>query len=177
MTPSRFLRRALAAALFASAAVAPALAQVTNDGTLPPRAVTFICSYGSVKSLMAAARFNMLAEKRGIPERAVSRAASDATVHTSVPEPIVKALAKEGFQVADYKPRTLTRGEAQSAVKLVYIPLEDPAQEPRLQAAPDKPVERWEGIPSALRDYDTVRSMLYARIDTLVDDLAKAQGK
>lgn len=171
-----FIRSTLAAAVFTTAGILPAAAQV-NDAIMPTRAVTFVCSYGSVKSLMAAARFNTLAEKRGIPERAMSRAASDATVHSSVPEPIVKQLAKEGMQVADYKPRTLTQTEADKSLKVVYIPLEDPTQEPKLQAAPSKPVERWEGIPSALRDYDTVKTMLYARIDTLVDELAKAHGK
>lgn len=175
---SKFLHvsRAVVIAGLAFSAALPALAQ-TDDPALPARAVAFVCSYGSVKSLMAASRFNFLAERRGIPERAVSRAASDATVHASVPEPIVKSLAAEGFHTADYKPRTLTQSEAQKAVKIVYIPLEDPTQEPKLQASPTQAVERWEGIPSALRDYDTVKRMLYSRIDTLVDDLAKRDGK
>ncbi|MBA3773245.1 MAG: hypothetical protein H0X13_12395 [Ramlibacter sp.] len=176
MSKFRHLSRAVAVAGLAFSAALPALAQ-TDDSVLPARAVTFVCSYGSVKSLMAASRFNFLAEKRGIPERAVSRAASDATVHTSVPDPIVKALATEGFKVADYRPRTLTQSEARTAVKIVYIPLEDPTQEPKFQASPTQAVERWEGIPSALRDYDTVKRMLYSRIDTLVDDLAKGHGK
>lgn len=168
--------RSTAMLAFLAMMATPSFAQ-QSDGVLPQRPVAFVCSYGSVKSLMAAARFNMLAEKRGIPERAVSRAASDATVHSSVPEPIVKAMADEGYQVRDYKPRTLSQSDADKAVKVVYIPLEDPSKEPKLQASPPNPVERWEGIPSALKDYGTVRTMLYSRIDNLIDELAKQHGK
>jgi protein-tyrosine-phosphatase len=170
----RLLALGIGAALACGSAYAGDLFEPTAKAG--DETVAFVCNFGSVKSLMAAARFNALAEQRGLPIRAISRAASEKTVHQSVPEPVVKNMAQDGWQVESYKPKVLTREEASSAVSIVHIPLEDLTQDIGVPSASGKTVERWEGIPSAVRDYKTAKSMLMPKVDALFEEMARKQA-
>jgi protein-tyrosine-phosphatase len=168
-------RRLLAAGFGAALACGPAFGADLPGSRSADPTVVFVCSFGSVKSLMATERFNRMAEKRGLAMRAISRATSEKTVHAKVPDSVVKAMALEGFQVTDVKPLALTREEATAAIRVVHISLEG-IDDPLPAQAVHRPVERWDGIPSAVRDYNTARSMLVPRVDALFEELAKKQA-
>ena len=137
--------------------------------------VVFTCSHGSIKSLMAAMRFNKIATEQGIPVRAISRAANEDTVDATVPDPVAYAMAEEGYYVDEVAPKVLTKEEVTKALRVVHISLEDRANDPDAKATLGLPVERWDGIPSGLRDYPTTRKMIDERVDALVAEFAANQ--
>ncbi len=173
-------RRLLAAGF--GAALACGLAFGTEPDSSAKSAqptVAFVCAHGSIKSLMAAERFNRLAAQRGLAVRAISRATNEKTVDSKIPDPIVRAMTQEGYQVADVKPQVLTREEASDAARVVHISLEGPVdfvKDPNAASASDRAVERWNGIPSGLTQYDATRRMIAARVDALIDEFAKKQA-
>jgi protein-tyrosine-phosphatase len=138
--------------------------------------IVFTCSHGTIKSLMAAGRFNMVAAMRGIPVRAISRAANVDTVDAEIPEPVAYAMAQDGYYVDETKPKVLTREEAVKALRVVHISLEDLADDPDAKAVAGMAVERWNDIPSGLRDYPTTRKMIDKLVDELVDEYAAKQA-
>ena len=138
-----------------------------------PETVVFICSHGTIKSLAAAQRFNKMAAERGISVRAISRAANDKTVDKSVPDKVAAAMVKDGYYVDEVVPKVLSQGEAAKAAKIVHVSLEDPSDDPDAKAAAGVAVQRWDGIPSGLRDYPTMSKMINERVDAMVEEFAK----
>jgi protein-tyrosine-phosphatase len=163
----------LAAAVFAALGSAPAFA--ADASAKGPPTVAFICSHGSIKSLMAAMRFNRLAEERGISVRAISRAANTDSADEKVPDPVAVAMTKDGYYVDEIKPKVLTHEEASKAIRVVHISLEDPTHDPDAKEAAGLSVERWNGIPSALRDYASTKRMVNELVDKMVDEFASKQ--
>lgn len=172
------LRSVLAAGFCAALGCGAALA--ADAQTLSPKpgtpVVAFVCSHGTIKSLNAAERFNRLAEQRGLSVRAISRAANEASVDPKVPDPVARDMAKEGYSVADVKPKVLSHEEAASALRVVHISLEGNVDDPDAAAAKDRRVERWDGIPSGLRLYDVMSQMIAERVDAMIEEFAQKQA-
>ena len=187
----------LTAGFGAALACGPAYAAGEPNAT--PRwaqpTVVFVCKYGSVKSLVAAERFNRLAAQKGLSVRAISRAANPENVHEKVPELVARQMALEGFQVANLKPQVLTPEEAAAALRVVHISLqgEDDPISAVAKATSPVPIEVWDDVPSMLRPsdaggnptgapdltgrtYHKTRGLLIPHVDALVDELAKKQG-
>jgi protein-tyrosine-phosphatase len=150
--------------------------------------VVFVCKYGSVKSLVAAERFNRLAEQRGLSVRAIGRAANPGTLHTEVPELVARQLNLEGYHVANYQPRVLTPEEAAAAVRVVHISLQgEPDPDSSVAAAAHVSEERWDDVPTMLmgadgkidmtgHQYAKARSQLVPHVDTLFQEVTGKQG-
>jgi protein-tyrosine-phosphatase len=187
----------LTASLGAALACGPAFAADAPNASpnWAQPTVVFVCKYGSVKSLVAAERFNRLAEQRGLAVRAISRAANPENVHAKVPELVVRQMALEGFKVADVKPQVLTPEEASAALRVVHISLqgEDDPISAVAQATSHAPIEVWDDVPSMLRlidasgapkgpvdltgrTYQMTRGLLIPHVDALVEELAKKQS-
>lgn len=184
----------LAASLTVACLAGPASAQQSPGASFAEPTVVFVCKYGSVKSLVAAERFNRLAEMRGLKVRAISRAANPENVHAKIPELVAHQMALEGFKVADVKPQVLSAEEATAALRVVHISLQgedDPISAVAKMKAP-VPIEVWDDVPSMLRTidasglprgpvdttgktYQTTRSLLIPHVDALVDELSKKQ--
>ncbi|MEA2946742.1 MAG: hypothetical protein QOI40_2072 [Alphaproteobacteria bacterium] len=165
----------------------PARAADSRDTTAKPAQATvvFVCKYGSAKSLWAADRFNKLAEQRGLAVRAIGRAANPGSfVHTRVLDGVVRGMALEGSNVADYKIKVLTPEEAAAATRLVHISLQgEPDPDSSVAAALHVPEERWEDVPSMLRGpdgaidksgraYNQAVIQLLPRVDALFEEIA-----
>lgn len=174
----------------------PAAAQQPSpNASFAEPTVVFVCKYGSVKSLVAAERFNRLAEMRGLKVRAISRAANPENVHAKIPELVAHQMALEGFKVADVKPQVLSAEEATAALRVVHISLQgedDPISAVAKMKAP-VPIEVWDDVPSMLRlldasglprgpvdttgrTYQSTRALLVPHVDALVDELSKTQS-
>jgi len=179
----------LIAGVCAAFAFGPARAADSRDATAtakPAQAtVVFVCKYGSAKSLWAADRFNKLAEQRGLSVRAIGRAANPGSfVHTRVLDGVVRGMALEGSNVADYKIQVLTPEEAAAATRLVHISLQgEPDPDSAVAAALHVPEERWEDVPSMLRGpdgtldksgraYNQAMIQMLPRVDALVEEIA-----
>jgi|SRR5215468_5584477 len=167
----------LIASFFAALGSSPAFAVDSRDSSTNTQpTVAFICAHGSIKSLMAAQRFNRLAEERGLPVRAISRATNTDSVDDKVPEPVAKGMTQDGYYVDGIKPQVLTHDEASKALRVVHISLEDPTNDPNAKEASGVAVERWNGIPSALRDYAMTKRMVNERVDAMINEYAAKQA-
>jgi hypothetical protein len=147
--------------------------------------VVFMCKYGSVKSLVAAERFNKLAEMRGLSVRAIGRAANPGTIHDDVPEVVARNLTLEGSDVSNYQPQILKPEEAAAAIRVVHISLQgEPDPDSTVAASVHVPEERWDDVPTMLigpdgrvdqtgRQYNKARSLLVSHVDALFEEVAK----
>jgi arsenate reductase (thioredoxin) len=141
-----------------------ALAQVEQSPT-PAASVVFICEHGSVKSLIAASLFNQAAGKRSLPFLAVARGV---VPDESVPSAIAESLARDGFQVRDFKPQQVSRTEAAAATRVVAISLDSGS----LKGIERSEVEKWNDVPAASTDYVAAREALRRHVDALLAELA-----
>jgi len=140
--------------------------------------VVFVCNYGSMKSLLAAARFNELAKERGLAVRAVSRSAYAQITHARVSDPIAEGMAKDGYDVASFKPKPLTREEATKAAYIVHVTQETLSKDVGTPTASHrKDVEHWEGIASGAKSYTAMRDGLLPRVDAFFETYTKKLQK
>src|SRR5258708_5923436 len=97
-----------------------AAARTEPIGDARPRAsVVFVCRNGVSMSVWAAAYFNRLAAKRGLPERAAARASLP--TYTAVPFRMRFALVVDGFRLDGYRPHVIDAEDARNAALVVSI--------------------------------------------------------
>jgi arsenate reductase (thioredoxin) len=133
--------------------------------SLPENSIVMVCEHGSVKSLIAASIFNRRAKERGLPFHAISRGVNpDATV----PEPIAKALGRDGFDVSHFVPTLATAEDLTSARRVVAIGIDLSA----IAAAAAPSTSRWDDVPAASVDYAAARASIEKHIELLLDELA-----
>jgi protein-tyrosine-phosphatase len=174
---------ALILGLSSALVAGPALAAEPQTSGRPT--VVFMCKYGSVKSLVAAERFNKLAEMRGLSVRAIGRAANPGTIHDEVPEVVARNLTLEGSDVSNYEPKILKPEEAAAAIRVVHISLQgEPDPDSAVAASVNVREERWDDVPTMLigpdgkvdetgRQYNKARSLLVSHVDALFEEVAK----
>ena len=139
-----------------------------SSGVAGAPAVVFVCDHGSAKSLVAASLFNRMAEQRGLAVRALSRAVSERSVDSKVPDKVVQVMGQDGFQVAAFKPQAMTASEASAAARVVIINVEGP-----VESASRAPAERWNDIAPVTSEYGKAKSRLVSRIGALLDELGR----
>ena len=130
--------------------------------TTPAGTVLFVCEHGSAKSVVAAAHFNRLAAQRGLALRAISRGTDpDAENHPAA----VAGLAADGLE-ARARPRALQASDLETPTAVVaFSPLPS-------DYATGVPVQVW-NVPPVSEDYSAARDAIVARVDRLLDDLAR----
>ncbi len=129
--------------------------------------VVFVCEHGTVKSVIAAEIFNKRAAERKLAFRAVSRGV---TPDAAVPEGVAANLAKDGYDVAAFKPKALAKDDVAGAVQVVAIGVDPPL------LAGAKAVSRWTDVPPASTEYAAARDAMAKRIEALLDTLSAPPG-
>ena len=83
--------------------------------------ILFVCEHGSAKSVIAAAHFNDLANKNGLPYRAIAQG-----IHPDkeIPHYVKSGLAAEGLSIRRWRP---TRFSEEDALKVVFAPIASPS--------------------------------------------------
>jgi protein-tyrosine-phosphatase len=135
-----------------------------------PAPVVFVCRNGVAMSVWSAAYFNRLAAARGLRERAIARASIPS--FTEVPFRMAFALALDGFRLDGYRPRVISPDDLRSAELVVAIDTELPAH----ARSSDSHTEVWRGFPPMREQYFPSREALKARVEALVERLARASS-
>jgi protein-tyrosine-phosphatase len=121
--------------------------------------IVFMCPHGGAKSVIAAAYFNQLAAAESLSYEAVAVAGEDP--YDAVPENVREFLAREGFDVASFKPRCFTSADVESAKKVISIDCDiDHAA-----------IERWDDVPKVSEDLPGSAAAIRKHVQALVDEL------
>jgi len=141
------------------------LGVITSSGQDKPQTILFVCEHGSAKSVIAAAHFNRLAEQRGLPYRAVARGLNP---DSEIPQQVRLNLAKDGLDVATWKPQQVAEKDVQEAARVVTFGCRLPF--PATIAA-GKLVD-WADVPSTSEDYQRARTAIVKKIEAFMKTLA-----
>jgi protein-tyrosine-phosphatase len=162
MTSRKGIALALATFLFCGCAEHRAIRSTPQQAV-----VLLVCAHGSVKSLMTTSLFNQAASARSLPFRAVSRGVMP---DEQVPEEIADALAREGFDVHNFKPVRVSNADLDNAARIVAIGVD-----PNVFASGAQvPIERWDDVPAASADYAAAHEVLQQHVERLLDEIEAA---
>jgi hypothetical protein len=94
------------------------LAQPAPTQGIQGRTIVFVCEHGSAKSTIAAAHFNAMANKSGLPYRAIARG-----VHPDkeIPPHVKSGLAAEGLDIRGWQPKRFSDGDALRADRVITL--------------------------------------------------------
>jgi arsenate reductase len=131
----------------------------------PTPTVVFLCPHNALRSVIAAALFNRLAEGRARGESAGTE--PDERVN----ERTVAVLREVGIEVPDERPQRVTVEQLQHADRVISLgcPLE-----PELASAADGKIEEWPMPDTAGKPVEAVREvreLIAARVRRLVAEL------
>ena len=132
--------------------------------TNQPSTVVFVCLHGSVKSQMAAAYFNRIAQQRGVPVIAISRGIA---VDLAIPPGIRQGLAGDGLTPLDDVPQQLKSETASAAARVIAFD-EVPADRQGTAA-----ITYWSDVPPATKNYAAARDAIVRHVEDVIDMLAK----
>ncbi len=133
-------------------------------GASEPKKIVFVCEHGSVKSIVAVAHFNRMAEAAGLDYRAISRGTAP---NDEVPAVVVDGLNNDGLEPSLRKPVKLAEADARDAQRIVAM-VELPAD-----YSNDKRVTNWSDVPPVTVDYVKAREVIVAHLKELVAELKK----
>lgn len=125
--------------------------------------ILFVCEHGSAKSVVAAAHFNRLAEKEGLPFVAIARG-----VHpdSDLAEPAVNGMRGDGLAIPAEKPGKVTQAEASGALRVISF-----CDLPKEIGTAN--VERWD-VPPISEDYAKSRDAILKNVQNLITQLKKS---
>ncbi len=129
------------------------------------RTALFVCEHGAGRSVIAVAYFNKLAQERGLPYRAVSRGtAPDASFGAAV----VNGLRSDGFGDLAGKPQGLGMDDLNGAAIVVSFAVEIPGTKAGVKRL------AWNDVPGPGQDYTKAREEIQAKVEELIEELAKS---
>jgi protein-tyrosine-phosphatase len=126
------------------------------------RTVLFICRHGAAKSVLAAADLRKLAAEHRI--RIVGEAAGVEPPEQVSPA-VIQALARDGVDVGQFRPRRVTQSALASAWRVITFSL-DPTDLPTKQVD-----ERWDDVPAVSEDLHAARAAIRRHLERLVQSL------
>jgi arsenate reductase (thioredoxin) len=126
--------------------------------------ILFVCEHGSAKSVIAAAHFNRLAGQRKLPYRAIARGINP---DPEIPQQVRVNLAKDGLDVAAWKPQLVAEKDVRGAARVVTFGCKLPFPE-KIMAG--KLVD-WQDVPSTSEDYERARTVIVDKIEALMKTL------
>ena len=143
------------------------LAQPTPPRSIQAQTILFVYEHGSAKSIIAAARFNDLAARNGLPYRAIARG-----VHPDkeVPPYIISGLAAEGLNIHSWQPKRFSEEDAVKAERVITLGCVLPTSK---AFAADR-LQDW-NIPSPSENYQNASRAIAERIALLLKQLAGNQ--
>lgn len=119
--------------------------------------IVFLCPFGGAKSVIAASYFNRAAEE--LPYTAIAAAAQ--TPYEAVPPVVAELLARDGFDVASFRPRRVEADDLDGAEKVIAIDCDVAAEE----------VERWDDVPKVSEDLHGSVAAIRRHVNELVERL------
>jgi len=143
---------------------------VAREPTGERPSIVFVCQNGVAMSVWSALTFDRLAAERGVPLRAISRAA--APTFTRVPLRMQLALWLDGHRVGGYQPQVISAADVRGAERVILIDTELPLS----AFTPGAAIETWAGFPPMREKYFASRAELQMRVEALVERLAASRG-
>ena len=137
-----------------------AISACSNAFESKPITIVFVCQQGYGKSLVAARHFERKAAAYGLNVQVLARGITPAT---SVTPAIVSALAKEGFDVAPFRPAALTAADIEAADRIVSFGVDVPEALSITQRVDD--------VPALSQDYGAGRDRIVQVLDGLLIEL------
>jgi len=140
------------------------LAQPAPTQGVRAHTILFVCEHGSAKSIIAAAHFNDLAARNGLPYRAIARG-----VHPDkeIPPYVKSALAAEGLNIRAWQAKLLGEDDALRSDRLITLG----CALPTLKAFAAHKLQDW-NIPSPSENYKNASRAIAERVALLVKELA-----
>jgi protein-tyrosine-phosphatase len=144
------------------------LAQPARTPGVQAQTILFVCEHGSAKSIIAAAHFNDLAARNGLPYRAIARG-----VHPDkeIPPYIVSGLGAEGLNVRGWQPRRFSEDDVLKAARVITLGCALPTS--KTFAAGQ--AQDW-NIPSPSENYPNASRAIAERIALLLKQLVGKQA-
>jgi arsenate reductase len=167
------LIRHIAAGLVAISSIAlipsdPILAGQASADPTAKKTIIFVCEHGSAKSVIAAAHFNDLAQKNGIPYIATARGINP---DKEIPPYVRSGLAREKLDIKGWQPRPFDQHEALKAERVVALGCVLPKS---MSTGPTR-LQSWDDVPSPKDNFGDAREAIAGRVASLVRELADAQ--
>jgi arsenate reductase (thioredoxin) len=131
--------------------------------------VLFLCPHNAPKSVLAVVEFDRLAQQRGLSIRADSAG----TEPEAAPSPaVVAALRADGIDVANHRPRLVTREDFATADRIITLGCDIGALVPAGAS-----IVSWDDVPPVSRDLEAARTAIRQHVEQLVAELAAEQGQ
>ncbi len=127
--------------------------------------ILFVCLHGAAKSVLAAADCRRLAAERGIAIRATSAGTEPGP---EVAPAVVRALRDDGVDLDGHTPRPVSREDVAGASRVVAFGCDLSAV-----AVPGVPIEQWNDIPAVSDGLPAARQAIRARLERLLEEVAK----
>ena len=125
--------------------------------------VLFLCPHHAVKSVVAEAYFNRLAQQVGLSVRGDWAGTEP---DEAVAPGVVEMLRQENIDVSGLKPRLVTQDDLAQAQRIISMGCT--AEE---LGIPPERIEQWSDIPPASQDPIGARNAILAHVETLVAEL------
>src|SRR5690242_9243576 len=122
------------------------LAQPAPTQGLRGPTIVFVCEHGSAKSTIAAAHFNDIANKSGLPYRAIARG-----VHPDkeIPPYVKSGLAAEGLDIRGWQPKPFSEGDALRSDGIITLG----CTLPTAKSVVTRKIQEWNDVPSPSENY------------------------
>jgi len=140
-------------------AIVVAIVSACSSREPAPTSIVFVCEHGSAKSVVAAALFNDLAAKRGLPWRAVARGLEP---DPALAPAVVRGLAEDGLTSPVAAPVALSADDRR-APRVILLGDEQRDVGPHGQT--------WTAIPPVSQDYARSRDAIRVRVAQLIEQL------
>jgi arsenate reductase (thioredoxin) len=144
------------------------LAQQTPAQDVHGRTIFFVCEHGSAKSVIATAHFNDLANKNGLPYRAIARG-----IHPDkeIPSHVKSGLTAEGLDIRSWQPKRFSEEDALTAERVITLGCALPAS----KSVTGRKLQDWNDVPSPSENYQSASQAIAERVASLVRELIGKQ--
>src|SRR3954466_9713775 len=118
----------------------PVLAGQQSADATDKKTIVFVCEHGSAKSVIAAAHFNDLAQKNGIPYLATARGINP---DKEIPPYIRAGLTRESLDIKGWQPRPFAQQDAVRAERVITLGCALPSS---VSVRPNR-LQNWNDVP------------------------------
>lgn len=165
------LIRHLTAVLVAISSIAvipsnPVLAQQLSADPTDKKTIVFVCEHGSAKSVIAAAHFNDLAQKNGIPYIATARGINP---DKEIPPYVRTGLTREKLDIKGWQPKPFAQQDAVKAERVITLG----CVLPHSMSIEPTQLQNWNNVPSPRDDFRDASQAIAAKVASLVTEIAK----
>jgi protein-tyrosine-phosphatase len=143
----------------------PVLAGQLSADPTDKKTIVFVCEHGSAKSVIAAAHFNDLAQKKGIPYIATARGINP---DKEIPPYVRTGLTREKLDIEGWQPRPFAQRDAAKAERVITLG----CVLPRSMSTGPTRLQNWNDVPSPKDNFEDASQSIAGRVASLVTELA-----